>query len=84
MLTVNEVSPEELAYSKKLNKTPPVSCDLKVGDKITYTNEFGISFENRVVIGFADDDSFYGRFIHLSAGAYWFPARASECKKEVA
>ena len=69
-----------------LSKDPPVPCDLKVGDKVTYTNEFGVQFQGMVVIGFARDNSFYGRFIHLTGpehpGAYWFPVRRDELVKE--
>lgn len=61
---------------------PPVPCEFKVGDIVTFTNEYGVSFEGRVIIGFAEDDSFYGRFIHLSKDAYWFPVRPSELKLE--
>lgn len=57
-----------------LRKEPPVPCDLKVGDKVTYINEYGVKFPGMIVIGFARDDSFYGRFIHLTGpdhpGAY--------------
>jgi hypothetical protein len=39
-----------------------------------------------IVIGFARDDSFYGRFVHLTGpdypGAYWFPHRRDELAKE--
>lgn len=71
-----------------LCKEPPVSCNLKVGDKVTYTNEYGGKFPGLVVIGFARDDSFYGRFIHIAypddpdSGAWWFPHRRDELKKE--
>jgi len=58
---------EVQAYAHaKLRKEPPVQCDLKVGDRVTYTNEYGVSFPRMLVIGFAHDDSFYGRFVHLA------------------
>lgn len=28
------------------------NVDLKIGDKVTYTNEFGVKFKNREVLGF--------------------------------
>jgi hypothetical protein len=61
-------------------KTPPVECGFKVGDVVTFTNEYGVKFENLVIFGFAKDDSFYGRFIHLFKDSYWFPVRPSELK----
>ncbi|WP_368640448.1 hypothetical protein ABRZ04_04335 [Castellaniella ginsengisoli] len=75
-------------YAAKLRQTPPVPCDLAVGDRVTFTNEFGVSFAGMRVIGFADDDSFYGKFIHLTGpvhpGAYWFPHGRTELTKEPA
>ncbi|MCK9554134.1 hypothetical protein [Aquamicrobium sp.] len=75
-------------YAAKLRQVPPVPCDLAVGDRVTFTNEFGVSFVGMKVIGFAEDDGFYGRFIHITgpehAGAYWFPHKPSELKKEAA
>lgn len=69
-------------YAQKLRQTPPVPCDFKVGDCVTFTNEFGVSFPGMIIIGFADDDSLYGRFIHLAGpeypGAFWFPHRPEE------
>lgn len=69
---------KEAEFVKTLSTTPPVECDLRVGDTVTYTNENGVSFEGQTIIGFAEDDSFYGRFIHLGKDAYWFPVRLSE------
>ncbi len=73
-------------YSRKLRQTPPVPCDFKVGDRVTFTNQFGVSFPDMRIIGFADDDSFYGRFIHITGpddpGAFWFPHAPGELKKE--
>ncbi|MDK7586257.1 hypothetical protein QP575_10520 [Alcaligenes faecalis subsp. phenolicus] len=64
-------------YANKLRQTPPVPCEFSVGDTVTFTNEFGVSFDGMRIIGFADDDSFYGKFIHITGpehpGAYWFP-----------
>lgn len=66
-----------------LCEEPPVPCDLKVGDRVTYTNEEGLQFPGMIVIGFSRDDSFYGRFIHIARpsgdpGAWWFPHRRDE------
>lgn len=76
------------AYAAKLRQEPPAPCDLQVGDRVTFTNEYGVSFAGMRVIGFADDESFYGRFIHLTGpehpGAYWFPHTRDELVKEAA
>lgn len=72
----------EAELIKTLSNTPPVECGLKVGDIVTFTNDCGVSFPGKKVIGFAKDDSFHGRFIHLSKDAYWFPVRADQIRLE--
>lgn len=70
-------------YIKTLKTEPPVECGFKVGDKVTFTNDNGCVFKNKIIIGFAADDSFYGRFIHLGPGeCFWFPAKPSSLKLE--
>ena len=70
-------------FKKALQQNPPVECDLKVGDRVTFTNENGVSFEGYRVIGFEQDTSFYGRYIYLDKDSFWFPVRREELKKEV-
>ncbi len=55
-----------------LSDVAPVPCDFKVGDVVTFTNEYGVSFPNNKIIGFSKE-LFYGKFIHTSNEAYWFP-----------
>ena len=70
------------AFVSELSQTPPVPCDFKVGDVVTFTNEFGVEFEDRTVMGFASNAKFHGRFIHLGppTDAYWFPCRPNQLK----
>jgi len=70
-----------------LCEIPPVECGLAVGDAVIFTNESGLRFD-MVIVGFSEDDSFYGRFIHLArhssvvAGdAWWFPHKPAEVVK---
>jgi len=60
-------------FVRALRTEPPVPCEFAIGDTVTYTNEYDVVFPGMKVIGFAADDSFYGRFIHLDSDAYWFP-----------
>jgi len=59
-------------------------CNL--GDRVIYTNDYGVSFEN-VIIGFADNADFYGRIIHhIPIGgtwndAGWFPGKPESFSK---
>ena len=62
---------EMTEFAKKLNKTPPVDCAFKIGDKVTYTNDYGVSFHDHTVIGFAEDTEFYGKFVYLDLDCYW-------------
>lgn len=54
----------------------------KVGDKVTFTNEFGVSFNGLTIIGIEKDNSFYGRQIYTNSDAYWFPHKPSELTHE--
>jgi hypothetical protein len=54
----------------------------KVGDKVTFTNEFGVIFKSFTIIGIDKDNSFYGRQIYLNTDSYWFPHKPSELKHE--
>lgn len=53
----------------------------KVGDTVTFTNEFGVSFPGMKIIGISSDLSFYGRNIYKNSDAYWFPSHVKELTK---
>jgi hypothetical protein len=59
------------AFAKKLNKTSPVDCEFKIGEKVSYTNDYGVTFDDHTVIGFAENTEFYGKFIYLDLDCYW-------------
>ena len=48
-----------------LEENPPIQCDFKIGDKVIYTNDYGVKF-NMEVIGFSETINDYGQFIHLA------------------
>ena len=71
----------------KLKPVPPVPCDFCIGDRVIFTNEYGLKFDMDV-IGFADNTEFYGRFIHIvrhgsngDGSAWWFAHKPDELKK---
>jgi hypothetical protein len=73
-------------FKTKLSDEVPeeFDCDLKVGDTVTFTNEFGVSFEGLKVIGFKFEDWFerkYNKYIYLNTSSYWFPHEPSELEK---
>ncbi len=54
---------------KVLNNLPGV--DLEPGQKVTYTNDYGVKFEGYTVLGFCTPDN--GRCVYLNKDSYWFP-----------
>jgi hypothetical protein len=64
----------EKYIEKNLLLVSPILCDFKVGDTVSYTNQYNVVFEDLTVIGFSklDEDS-DGRFVHLTTDSYWFP-----------
>lgn len=71
-------------FAKTLEQVAPEGCDLKVGDIVTFVNEYGVIFPGKEVIGF-DTNHFlnqYGKFIMLDSDAYWFPHTRAELIKE--
>ena len=73
-------------FKKGLEQTPPAGCPFKVGDTVTFTNEYGVSFPGLKVIGFDTADPYWngkrGKYIHIDSEAYWFPKSPDELKKD--
>ena len=72
------------AFAAKLDQVAPEGCDLKVGDIVTFINDYGVPFSGREIIGFDTDNdlSKYDRFIYMDCEAYWFPHKIGELIKE--
>jgi len=62
-------------------ETPPKGCNLKVGDRVHYTNPQGVEFE-LTVKGFTatceKEDN--GRTVYIFDDCYWFPVKPEACK----
>lgn len=56
-------------------------CEFKKGDIVTFTNEFGVSFQDREILGFTEPNE-YGRCVYLDNSSYWFPVKLKELKKQ--
>ena len=56
-----------------LESSAPVPCDIKIGDIVKYTNDYGVTFPEETVIGFSKKTQSWGGFIHLSKDAWWYP-----------
>jgi hypothetical protein len=66
------------SFAAKLDQTAPFDCRFKVGDTVTFTNDYGVSFENKTVIGFVSQEEFDSkgslenrRPIYIDTDCYW-------------
>ncbi len=61
-----------------MQATPPVACAFKVGDKVTYTNDQGVRFAGKTVIGFTKGVMSWGAFIYYApSDCWWSPIKSS-------
>lgn len=75
---------EKADFIANLAKEPPFECAFKLGDKVTFTNDYGIEFKGYEIVGFEKKDSIeHDRFIYTDKESYWFPHKASQLKVEV-
>ena len=61
----------------------PEGCDLRVGDKVVFTNPAGVVFKGFRVIGFAPDVEVARpetACVYLDWECPWFPAQLKELK----
>ena len=63
-------------------EVPPVPCDLRVGDLVTYTNEYGAKFANRRITGFSPTLEQGRRFVYYDNAAWWFPVDPKQLRKQ--
>lgn len=62
-------------------ESPPVPCEFCVGDIVTFTNDYGISFPDRIITGFSPSVE-GGRFIYYDSESWWFPVSAESLTKQ--
>ena len=73
-----------------LQEFPPIKCDLAIGDRVTFCNDYGFTCP-MFVIGFSESATSWGGFICLArdpnnvgGGAWWSPVKLEQVKKEAA
>lgn len=72
------VKKENIQVLKELENS-----DLKIGDIVTFTNEYGVQFENLEILGFRNNNDFMPeRHVYLNKSSFWFPIKLSEIKKQ--
>ena len=65
---------EEFYADNQMVGKPTRPCGLKVGDVVKFTNDYGVEFEPRLVIGFTTpENELHGRFVHINTDSPWFP-----------
>ena len=64
-------------------------CPLKVGDFVTFTNDYGVEFHHREVLGIASPEYMKEMFpsceeirVFIDSSSYWFPNKLSQLTKE--
>ena len=59
----------------------PVPCEFKLGDPVTFTNEYGATFPNHIVAGFSPTVEGLGRFVYLDFDCWWFPVNPDSLQR---
>lgn len=77
--STSEITQKKLD-DNRITDNPPIECEFKVGDTVEFTNDYGVSFSPRRVIGFSETP-LGDKFIHINDDSWWFPARPSSLKK---
>lgn len=64
--------------------TPPVDCGLKVGDEVTYSNDYGAVFKGKKVRGFTSEVTSWGACVYFEpSDCWWRPVDpASLCRAQ--
>ena len=63
-------------------RTPPVPCDLAIGDRVTFTNDYGVAFAGHIVTGFSPTVEGDGRFVYLDKDSWWFPVSPQNLRRQ--
>lgn len=65
-------------FGQRLSEIMPnPKIDFKVGDKVVFTNDYGVSFIDQTIIaiGKYNDLWKYGHCIFLDNDSYWYPVK---------
>jgi hypothetical protein len=62
--------------------TPCLPCDLKPGDRVTYTNDQGVVFKGHEVKGFTKTDWLHGSIVYIDTDCWWMPKNPKNLTRE--
>lgn len=55
--------------------------ELKTGDFVDFTNDYGVTFEKNEILGFCTNDTVLpGNVVYLNKSSYWFPVKLNSIK----
>lgn len=75
---------KEWAADKGIELTKELN-GFKVGQSVTYTNDYGVIFKNRIIVGIAKYNQFPNNpkkdsHIFFEESAWWFPSKLTSIK----
>lgn len=77
----NEKNFNDWVRNNKVTVLPEsTETDLKIGDIVTFTNDYGVVFKGYKVLGFCEPDN--GRCVYVSSSSYWFAKNPKNLKIE--
>ena len=73
-------SQKNMQFVDRLSAIQETDRDIKVGDKVMYTNQYGATFGPYEVMAISKDNCLwkYGRCVYLNKESYWFPCKPEE------
>jgi len=68
--------------TRGLSDTPLNGEPFAKGDKVTFTNDYGVKFPGLTVIGFSNEIYDNSGTIYLNYDCYWYPTKPETLTKE--
>lgn len=77
-------APNPTRIPHDMHLAPPEGCPLRPGDRVTYTNDQGVTFHGKTVKGFTKAVGEDGRCVYIDSDSWWFPVRPDRLRKDTA
>lgn len=74
------VEREKIKLYDNLSDVVEADMQLSVGDRIMFTNDYGVTFGPHEVLGFCEPTQ-YGNCIYFEHDSYWYPCKVSQITK---
>lgn len=73
---------EPIRTPEDAQEFPPIECEFKKGDIVTFTNCNKVKFHGLKITGFSPTVQSSGRFIYLNFDCWWFAENPKNLKLE--